>query len=204
MKKKLLAFITVLIMTASLCACGGPSPTDTVTAFMDGIKTQDSEAIAAAYAGEEFAFSGVLELDEEGDESASDKVLTEQMMPMIMEFDYELANEVIDGDKATVDVTITTYSFGTAFNAFVTNYLTEAFAMAFSGASDEAIDAKGAELLSAELEKLTEKNTTKTATLSLTATEEGWAIDEIAEDAPFYDALTGGLMSTVEALDSAM
>lgn len=122
---------------------------------------------------------------------------------MLMEFEYTLSNEVIDNDKATVDVTIKTYNFGNAFSSFFSNYLTQAFAMAFNNASEEDMDKLGADLLSKELNNLTEMNTEKTTTVHLSATEDGWIIDKLDEKDEFYDALTGGMVSTLETLNES-
>lgn len=203
MKKKIIAIITLLIMAASLCACGGPSPTETVDTFLTGIKTQDNEAIQSVYSDDEFEFVEELDLEDEDADSELNKVFTEKLFPMLTSFEYTLSNEVIDGDHATVDVTIKTYNFGNAFSSFFTDYLTQAFALAFSDASDEDMDKLGATLLSGELDNLTEMNTEKTATIELSAIDDGWVIDEFEEDDEFYDALTGGMMSTIEALDES-
>jgi hypothetical protein len=203
MKKKIVAMLTLLIMTFSLYACGGPSPTETVTTFLNGIKAQDNEAIHSVYSDDEFNFAGELDLDDEDTGAELSKVFTEQLLPLITSFEYTLSNEVIDGDHATVDVTIKTYNFGNAFSSFFTNYLTQAFAMAFSDATEEDMDKLGANLLSTELNNLTEMNTEKTATVHLSAIDDGWVIDEFEEEDPFYDALTGGMVSTMETLNES-
>lgn len=193
-------------MTASLCACGEPSPTDVVDEFMTAVKTQDTDATAATYAGDDLNFLDDMDLQEAGDgeeATAMDKVVEEKMLPKMMEFEYTLGEEVIDGDKATVDVTIKTYNFGSAFSSFMTNYLTQAFAMAFSGGTEEEMDNLGATLLSTEMDNLTEMTCEKTATVSLTHTDEGWVIDALDEEGPFYDALTGGLVTTISTLDES-
>jgi hypothetical protein len=202
MKKKIIAILTLIIMTISLCACGGPTPTETVDTFLNGIKAQDNETIKSVYSDDEFNFAEDLDLDEE-EGTELNKVFSDKLFPMMMEFEYTLSNEVIDGDHATVDVTIKTYNFGNAFSSFFSNYLTQAFAMAFSDASEDDIDKLGANLLSTELNNLTEMNTEKTATVHLSATEDGWIIDKLDEKDEFYDALTGGMVSTIETLNES-
>lgn len=202
MKKKIIAILTLIIMTISLCACGGPTPTETVDTFLNGIKAQDNETVKSVYSDDEFNFAENLDLDEE-DGTELNKVFSDKLFPMLMEFEYTLSNEVIDNDKATVDVTIKTYNFGNAFSSFFSNYLTQAFAMAFNNASEEDMDKLGADLLSKELNNLTEMNTEKTTTVHLSATEDGWIIDKLDEKDEFYDALTGGMVSTLETLNES-
>ncbi|MEE1039051.1 MAG: hypothetical protein U0K95_07780, partial [Eubacterium sp.] len=188
MKRRILSLLMVFVVTVSLCSCGTPSPTDTVDKFLNGIKTQNNEEIKGIYADEEFEFAN--ELDEE-DGKELNKVLQEKMFPMLMDFQYTLSNEVIDGNKATVDVTVKTYNFGGAFTNFMSNYLTQAFALAFSDSNESKIDKLAANLLETELTDLTEKTYEETATITLTSTENGWVIDELEDDGEVMNVLTG-------------
>lgn len=203
MKKRILSIVLTLGLVFSLCACGGPTPTDTVDTFLNGLKTQDSEAINSVYAGDDFDFTEEMDMESDGSQPETDKVLTEKLWPMIMEFDYTLSNERINEDKATVDVTITTYNLGVAMTTFFSSYMTQALALIFDDNAESKLDKIGANLLTAELDKLTEKNCEKTATISLTATDEGWEIDEIEDDGDFMDALTGGMVSSMSAFEDA-
>ncbi len=113
------------------------------------------------------------------EDSGLTKVYEEQMMPKMLDFDYELSNEQIDGDKATVDVKITTYSIGDAFTAFFSDYMSQALILAFSDASEEELDSLATTILSGKLADLTEQKYEKTATLSLSMKDDKWVVDEI-------------------------
>lgn len=199
MKRRILSLLMVFVVTVSLCSCGTPSPTDTVDKFLNGIKTQNNEEIKGIYADEEFEFAN--ELDEE-DGKELNKVLQEKMFPMLMDFQYTLSNEVIDGNKATVDVTVKTYNFGGAFTNFMSNYLTQAFALAFSDSNESKIDKLAANLLETELTDLTEKTYEETATITLTSTENGWVIDELEDDGEVMNVLTGGIVKSVSSMNN--
>ena len=199
MKRRILSLLMVFVVTVSLCSCGTPSPTDTVDKFLNGIKTQNNEEIKGIYADEEFEFAN--ELDEE-DGKELNKVLQEKMFPMLMDFQYTLSNEVIDGNKATVDVTVKTYNFGGAFTNFMSNYLTQVFALAFSDSSESKIDKLAANLLETELTDLTEKTYEETATITLTYTENGWVIDELEDDGEVMNVLTGGIVKSVSSMNN--
>ena len=119
--KKILALLISLMMVFSLTACGGPSPTDVSDNFLTAIKNADNEALAECYVEDEFDLfqeaSDAAESDDEEDgdkeeaeaDDALTKVYEENLVPKMLEFEYELSNEKIDGDKATVDVTEKTY-----------------------------------------------------------------------------------------------
>lgn len=204
MKKKILSILLALGLVFSLCACGGPTPTSTVETFLDAVKVQDTETIKTVYGDEDFSFIGEMDLEsEDSTQPETDKILNEKLLPKLLEFDYTVSNEQINEDKATVDVTVTTYNFGPAMTSFFSSYMTQAFALIFDDNAEAKLDKIAANLLTAEVDKLTEKTCEKTATISLTATEEGWVIDEIDEEGEVLDALTGGMVSSIEALNEA-
>ena len=204
MKKKILSIVLVLGLVFSLCACGGPTPTSTVETFLDAVKVQDTETIKTVYEDEEFSFIGEMDLEsEDSTQPQTDKVLNEKMLPKLLEFDYTVSNEQIKEDKATVDITVTTYNFGPAMTSFFGSYMTQAFALIFDDNAEAKLDKIGADLLTSEIDKLTEKNCEKTATITLTATEDGWVIDEIDDEGKVLDALTGGIVSSLQAIDEA-
>ncbi len=203
MKKRLLAVAFALVLVVSLCACGGPTPTETVDTFLTAVKAKDTETIKTVYAEETFDFTADIEIGDEEDEDAAafTKVLEEELYPMAMEFEYTLSNEVIEKGKATVDVTIKTYAFGSAISTFMSNYTSQVIPMAFSGASNEEMYELAAKLLSTELGNLGDPSFEKTVTVTLTEGEEGWIIDELDEEGEFYNALTGNLVNTIENME---
>ena len=111
--------------------------------------------------------------------------------------------EQIDGDKATVDVKITTYRIGDAFTAFFSDYISQAFMLAFSDASEEDLDALATTILSGKLADLSEKTYEKTATLSLSMKDDKWVVDNIEDSDEFLDAITGGLVTSMKTMTDA-
>ena len=196
-------------MLAALGACGPsiPTPTETADTFLTAVKAQDNETLATVYAGDGL---DLLEKAAEADESEiadEDSGLTriyeEQMIPRMLDFDYELSNEQIDGDTATVDVKFTAYNIGDAFTAFFSDYLSQALMLAFSDPSEEDLDALAATVLSGKLADLTEKTYETTATLSLSMQDGKWVVDEIRTGDEIVDGLTGGLMTAFANMEDA-
>ncbi len=192
--KKLLSLIAVLIMALSLCACGTPSPSETVDTFLTAVKAQDSDSLKSVY-GEDFSFVGATDYAE-GD-------LETLLIEKLTAFDYEITGEKIDGDKATVTVEFTTYPIGEALKDSMEDYLTEAFTLAFTGASDEQIQELFFSIFEEELTELTEKDYNGTADITLTQTDDGWEIDTIPEEGEFLNVLFGGLYDAVTEIDKA-
>lgn len=197
-------------MIAALSACGPkiPTPTETADTFLTAIKAQDGETLATVYAGGDLdLLDKAAEADESGEtneDTGLAKVYEEQMMPKMLDFDYELSNEQVNGDKATVDVKITTYRIGDAFTAFFSDYLSQALILAFSDASEEDLDALATTILSGKLAELTEKSYEKTATINLSMKDDKWVVDEVQTGDDIVDAITGGLVTAFSGMEDAM
>ena len=214
MKRKLLVITAIMVMMAVLSGCGSkiPTPTETTDSFLQALKSQDAEAIASVYDGTDVdlleaasdsAEDNETDVDSETTDTGLEAVYEEQMLPKMLDFDYELSNEQIDGDKATVDVKITTYRIGDAFTAFFSDYISQAFMLAFSDASEEDLDALATTILSGKLADLSEKTYEKTATLSLSMKDDKWVVDNIEDSDEFLDAITGGLVTSMKTMTDA-
>ena len=214
MKRKLLVITAIMVIMSVLSGCGPkiPTPTETTDSFLQALKSQDAEAIASVYDGTdvdllEAASDSAEDNETDGDSETTDTgleaVYEEQMLPKMLDFDYELSNEQIEGDKATVDVKITTYRIGDAFTAFFSDYISQAFMLAFSDASEEDLDALATTILSGKLADLSEKTYEKTATLSLSMKDDKWVVDNIEDSDEFLDAITGGLVTSMKTMTDA-
>ena len=214
MKRKLLVITATMVMMVVLSGCGPkiPTPTETTDSFLQALKSQDAEAIASVYDGTDVdlleaasdsAEDNETDSDSETTDTGLEAVYEEQMLPKMLDFDYELSNEQIDGDKATVDVKITTYRIGDAFTAFFSDYISQAFMLAFSDASEEDLDALATTILAGKLADLSEKTYEKTATLSLSMKDDKWVVDNIEVSDEFLDAITGGLVTSMKTMTDA-
>ncbi|MHC1721581.1 MAG: hypothetical protein AB9836_00100 [Aminipila sp.] len=195
MKKKL-SLLIVLVLCFTLFSCvKQPTPTDVANSYLSALKTEDAEQMSKLYAGEVSDMSFETASDDMSD-SYSEEFL-ETLVSKFKSFEYKTSNEVIDGDKATVDVTIKTYKIGDAFKTAISSYIQEGLALAFSGASDEEMNT----LMEDQFNKAINEATfdyESTVQLSLTKTEDGWIIDEFDENNPeVFNALTGGLIDAI-------
>lgn len=203
MKKKLCSLLLILALVLSFSACSTPSPTEVTTAFLQAVKEQNTEDMAGLYA--EGSWSLSEEAGEEADLEEDDELsqyFMDEVFPKLLEFDYEVLEEKIDGEKAAVDVKITTYNLGDIFTAFVGEYLAQAFALAFSDADEDAITALGTSLFKEKTADM-EKTYTETVSIPLSQVDGAWVVDEIDEESPFINALTGGLVDAADTLENS-
>lgn len=203
MKKKLCSLLLILALVLSFSACSTPSPTEVTTAFLQAVKEQNTEDMADLYA--EGSWSLSEEAGEEADLEEDDELSQysmDEVFPKLSEFDYEVLEEKIDGEKATVDVKITTYNLGDTFTAFVGEYLAQALTLAFSDADEDAIAALGASLFKEKAADM-EKTYTETVSIPLSQVDGAWVVDEIDEESPLINALTGGLIDALDTLENS-
>ncbi len=170
----------VSILLLALClifmtACGTASPTDALKADLENAKSSPDEII------------GQLGEDGFGEEA------TQALVDKVLEFDYQLGEEKIDGDKATVETTITTYPFGEIFTGIVADFITQAFAN--PDMTDDDASALLDQLLMDALDKA-DKTYSKTITIELSQEDGEWVVQESDE---MSNALTGGMLDFAAA-----
>ncbi len=194
--KRLLALAMTVVLVLALTACGGggssaDTPTDAANSFLKAVQEQDMDAIGAVYQGDpaEMDLLGEATGEEEFPEELS-ALLSEQMQ----KFEYEVSNEVVDEDSATVDVKITTVNIGKAFEDSINEFMEKAIAGEI--ASDTTEEQLTEQLYAAFQEKLAaaEKDYEGTAVLNLSKVDGKWKVDQISQSDPLVNCLTGGLI----------
>ena len=156
-----------------MCSCSGPKPSEVAKTFLEGIKKQDEKVVTDVYSLGKLDILGAsykkdTSKNEEGDKDPKmDKLFNEQLLPKMLDFEYETSNEKIDGDKATVDVNIKTYRVGDTISSFFGEYMSQAFALAFLDVSEDRLDALAVSILSVKIADFKEKTFEKTVTLQM-------------------------------------
>lgn len=195
MKKKL-SLLLVLVLCFTLFSCvKQPTPTDVANSYLSAIKSENTEQMSKTYAGDISDMNFKSASDDMSDSYSEE--FSKNLVSKFKSFEYKTSNEVIDGDKATVEVTIKTYKMGDAFKTAIGEYIKDGLALAFSGASDEEMN----KLMEDKFNKAINEATfdyESTVKLSLTKTEDGWIIDEFDDNNPeVFNALTGGLIDAI-------
>lgn len=169
MKKLVVCIVTVLFLLVG-CTSEMDSPTKKVEIFLSKYQKQDQEII------DEFDVTMVEEetlTDEQKDK------YRELMLDQYKNLIYEIKEEKIDGNKATVDVEIEVYDYNTALSNAYT-YLDENQDEFFV---DEVLDVVS--FINYKLEQLTNfKDRVKytiTFNLSREDSNSEWVIDELSE-----------------------
>lgn len=198
----LAAGIAVLCaLCIGLAGCGGPSPTDVTKQAIEAVKAQDTDALAKVYAGDAANIStDMFASTTESEELADSSDLTDDQQQVVkdfygklLDFDYTVSDEQVDGDSATVKVTVNTYNFGSIFSKAVQDTLSTAFMYMFSTDQDAAQKATTQAMidsLDTQMKSLTDKDKSATATVSLEKQDGNWVVQPF--DGDFYNALTGG------------
>lgn len=176
MKKKVTILLLALCLVF-LAACGSPSPSDALKADLEDAKSSPDEIMEG------------IGSDGFGEEA------TQALIDKVLEFDYKLGEEKIDGDSATVEVTITTYPMGEVFTTVITTLLSSD--METLGAmSEEEMTEWMDETLMAELDKA-EKNYKSDITVTLEKEDGAWVVQESDE---LSNALTGGMLDFASSM----
>lgn len=189
MKKFVSVILAISLMAAMLAGCGGEqSPTDAVKEKIESYKT-NAESL--------------LNRDDDSDVMDLGEDVGKKLVDLIMGFEYTVDNEVIDSNKATVDVTIKTCEIGDMFKNAMGNYFTQAFGLALGGASEEEMEEKALEAFTTAIDEMSSKKTfEKTFTVNLTQGDDGWKVEDLDANEEFLNAVTGGLMEVVSDMDN--
>lgn len=184
-----LVIAMVFALSLSMASCGAkePSPTEVLDSFLKDIQQN----------GLSEEDLGLGEITGEGEDAEYLQAIVDKMK----DFEYELSNESIDGDSATVDLKVKTYGFGSMITESLSEYLQQAFIMAFSDASEDEMTALFESLIAEKINTLG-KNYEKTVTVEMVKGEDGWDLKDKTDSNPMYDALMGGLYSSISNLDS--
>ena len=198
----------VFALAFALAGCSAaPSPTEVTKGALDAMKAQDHETLQTYIAGapEEFGIDALATglAGTEGETATeAQKAFLEKFRKVACDFDYEMGKEAIDGDKATVEVTITSHDMAPVIQDALEEYLTEAFAMAFDGASEEEMADLFAQIFAKKLDPDAEKTHVATTTFNLSKVDGEWKMDKLSDDNA--DCILGGLLSTMNSISSSL
>ena len=183
MKKRWLAFITVMILvtTIALAGCGNEAgPSAAVKEDMEAYRADLATRMAES---EDLDMADLFESSE-----------ADALIDMMADFEYEIINEEVDGDNAEVDVKIKTYPFGDALEEVMPTI----FMAALAGGSEDAM----VKSMIKAFTDLNEKSYSKTVTIHCTKNGDGWKTDINEENLDLLNALSGGIYDAVENIAS--
>ncbi len=194
--KKFFSLMLALIMAFSLVGCGAKEevPDTVVKAFCEGMKKFDAEAMKTCVVdGSEVNMEDVS-LDEE-----TPPEISEYLVKLASEITYNITNSNVEGDAGTVTVQFSHADITPVMTAVMGEYITQAFAMAFAGASDEAMDALFTNLFKEKIESTETITAEKTIEFPCIKTDSGWKISEVPDDV--VHVLTCNMATAFEGMD---
>lgn len=187
--KKLLTILAALLLCVS-CAKKFPSPTSVLESELAELNEDSLNELMGAIGS---------------DASDKEQALKDQLGKMISQMTYELDNEQIDGDEATVDAHFKTYDYASSFEDTFGRYLTEAISLLLSGGSEEEAQELIYDIWLEDLIELEKDGLSKEFdyTFEMEKTEDSWEITNSNSD-EFIDGILGGLLSSMEDLSASL
>lgn len=196
-KNRWLVFSCVVVALLCLSACGNTpekTPTATVDEFLQAIQKDNISGTESVYADGTFDLSAAAWPLQEDDEEMSSEAFVEMMQdefyPKLINFDYEVTDEKISGNTATVTLDVTTYALGDAMYQGYQDYFADAPTEDGEVVFDEEALTKD---IKANFQKATKKSEKATIEITMSIDDDKWVIDKLSDDAT--DALTGGMVT---------
>jgi hypothetical protein len=196
MKKIVLMLMIVGMMLGSLSGCASKvKPEATLITFLDAFKGKQI-----------IDYPSLFDKDMDMDITAnpfgdpeSPSEITDKMMEMMLSYEYEVIKTEIaeDGLSATVTVQFTTVNIGSIFTTFMLDYIAKAFEMAFSGATEAEMNQLAVTLF-LEASKDAPKDKLSTVDVKMVLVDKKWLIHIDGEDISLFDAMMGGLITTMK------
>ncbi len=189
--KSLLAFNMMFMLSA--CS-SGPQPEATLESYLQSVQSAESIDASTLYNEEYFDMSlpFYLDLSAMAPSNITDDAFTLKILGLVQDFDYTIGDVETNGNEATIELTITSYSLGEIMSAWMTKWMTFGIEYTTSGEemSDDEMNQKYVELLD---EAINETSKSNVNTFDVYMTDDGgWKINANDND-DLITALLGGL-----------
>ncbi len=165
--KRVTAILLSFVLAIALCGCADKAPSRALAERIDAMIEQSATA--------------------QGDDTA-----TAIMRKVAQNIEYKLGKQKIQGNKATVEISVTTID--------VAALITKAAEVYNAAENKDGFSIEGwiaAEIIKPEIAKVSKK-----ATVYMVLTEdEGWIIDESASLEELADAITGGYFGAINGVE---
>lgn len=167
------------------------SPSRVTEEFLSAIKKGDDGQLKKVYSGS----SATFPLTKFKAEAKSDS-LTKMMLEMLEDFDYQVKNEKVNGNKASVTVTIKTYAMGDVVSNLISDARDDP--TQYIGYSSDDFE-KDIYKEFSKLKKENKKSYTKNLVINLTKTNGKWQVNDFNSDDldVILNAVTGNFNSAI-------
>ena len=205
--KRLFCIALILSLVFTLVSCGKDepvtssddlTPTLTADAFLKALKAKDLASLEQVYEGDAKDFSLAEEIDDPTLLALADKA-----MEKMLDFDYTLNNEQINGNNATMDVLFKTYDFEGIFKDLTDGILPNIMDPGIFSKDPQTIEREILGTLTenfAEALKNVKKDKDVTVPLKLVKKGGKWMVKDLNKTDDFMFALSGGIGKFYETI----
>lgn len=210
----------LLVIAVALCVRAGvrmanATPEATASAALHAVVSHDRSAFAGCYAGNpdeldhdvDTALAGAIGLESSttvpSELDASHQKAYDAFLARLVDFDYEVGQAQVDGDSATVQVSVKTRDLDAYFNDCMSDYLARTLADArYTGAVSNQNQARlFVDVADEHAQQLGGKDQSATVELRLVRAGGTWKLDTL--DASELDVLTGGFFGALEQVGNS-
>lgn len=179
--KKLMISVLAISMVISMAACGKVNtPTKVVEKQMQELKDEKVETELSSLV------SDASVAKKYGDDY-------KKLLKKIQDFDYEVTDEKVDGDSATVTVKITTYNFGQAYKDMYNQVVKDANSGKITSSTD--LTSYIYKMMFQKMNALEKKDFKTSVKVKCTKNENGdWETD-VDNNSNVEDAILGGVIT---------
>lgn len=179
--KKLMISVLAISMVLSMAACGkANTPTTVVEKQMQELKDEKVETELSSLV------SDASVAKKYGDDY-------KKLLKKIQDFDYEVSDEKVEGDSATVTVKITTYNFGQAYKDMYNQVVQDANNGKITSSTD--LTSYIYKMMFQKMNALDKKNFKTSVKVKCTKNEDGDWETNIDNNSDVEDAILGGVIS---------
>ncbi len=186
--KNLRFMIPILVIAMLLTGCSLSKPDSVVKKFNDAMKVYDIETM------KECVISGGEDIDEvkdvlSGEESSDSSeaetfsVFADFLREQGKKMKYSVTDTNVEGDTGYVTVKYNYVDASPVVTSFIGEYFTQAFALAFSGASDDAMNDLAESIFNEKKDSVACKDAELELTYVCSKKDGEWKIDTIPEEA---------------------
>lgn len=202
MGKKISIFTIIITILIVIVGCSTQNKPETIVSeFIEGMKKFDAEAMALKVNPKDVSGKEQVSSLVEDEDDPFQKYFLDYIKSNAKKIKYEIKEVNIDGDRALVGVNFTYVDGGPLFKTTFSEYIKEAFSMAFSG--NELTDEENSHIfitIMEEQSKLIEEGyTEKLIKVKCIKLEDKWYIDDPSNE--LIDVAMSNILSVGQEMD---
>jgi hypothetical protein len=200
--KRVISAVLVMVLILSFVGCSGSKPDNVVKTFCDAIKAFDLEAAAACTESGSDEISGLY--DDTETEDAAEQIMT-YVKECASKMTYTLGESKVDNDNATVVVSFTYVDAAPVITSAMGEYITQAFALAFSDVDESEIENLFSTVFAEKVETVETSTATADVTFNCVKVDGDWKIASFSDEdeETITNVITSNISSALDGLGDA-